>query len=253
MERYDYMRTLTKPIHDSDARIFIARELQAHMDDQKEAFIMEGMTPEEAEREAVRQMGDPKEVGRQFGSIYNVDKEKRNMLIYAAGVVLGAAAVWGLRESIWKDEFMRLMFTCAGWLAILYGILSGILEKLWGLPFFYGKSQRGGLNLNSYFTCITGAVFVSEKIPAFLILAVVIGGILYLERSLIGKAQAKKTEKFIFRTGVAVTDIDYKGKAEIGGEVMKVRVKKEKIRKGCPLVIVNVEGSSLIAEEVFSD
>lgn len=46
------------------------REYQAHIEDCKEALMESGMTEEAAEEEAVRQMGDPEEAGREMSRLY---------------------------------------------------------------------------------------------------------------------------------------------------------------------------------------
>ena len=48
--------------------------------------------------------------------------------------------------------------------------------------------------------------------------------------------------------GVATSDIAYKGRAEFNGETVKVRVTHDSIKKGTPVVIVNVDGFHLIVE-----
>lgn len=51
-------------------RPVVGKELEAHMEDQKEAYLAEGMTPEEAERLAVAQMGDPVEAGMELDRVH---------------------------------------------------------------------------------------------------------------------------------------------------------------------------------------
>ncbi len=48
----------------------ITQELTSHIDDQTAAYLAEGMPPEEAEQQAVRQMGDPVALGKQFDAVY---------------------------------------------------------------------------------------------------------------------------------------------------------------------------------------
>lgn len=65
-----YLKTLTKRIGSSRMRKEIMREYQAHIEDCKEALMESGMTEEAAEEEAVRQMGDPEEAGREMSRLY---------------------------------------------------------------------------------------------------------------------------------------------------------------------------------------
>lgn len=70
MERRDYIELLTNQIRCKKMCPVIAREMEDHIDDQKQAFIREGMTKAEAEEAAIREMGDPVEVGVEMDRIH---------------------------------------------------------------------------------------------------------------------------------------------------------------------------------------
>lgn len=70
MDLADYIDAVTQQIRCKRARPMIARELSAHIEDQKATYLSEGMEEGEAEREAVRQMGDPVEVGVSMDRIH---------------------------------------------------------------------------------------------------------------------------------------------------------------------------------------
>ena len=61
------MHTLTEQIRCKMARGTIEQEINDHIEDQKEEFLSEGMSQTEAEEAAVREMGDPVEVGLEIG------------------------------------------------------------------------------------------------------------------------------------------------------------------------------------------
>ena len=63
LERRDYLELMTGQIRCRKMCPVIAREVEDHIEDQKQAFMAEGMTEEEAEKAAVEEMGDPVEVG----------------------------------------------------------------------------------------------------------------------------------------------------------------------------------------------
>ena len=63
MERRDYLELLTSQIRCKKMCPVIAREVEDHIEDQKQAFLEEGMTEAEAEKSAVREMGDVEEMG----------------------------------------------------------------------------------------------------------------------------------------------------------------------------------------------
>ena len=248
MVRYNYLRIVTKSIRDSGVREAVASEIIDHIDDQKAAYMEEGLDEKEAELQAVLSMGDPEEAGEQFAEIYHPNKEVRNMIFYAAFSVLGIIFFWLLKEYIGAGIFGNVFVRCGGYFLMIYGLISGAEEKYWNLPFYYGKNQSGGVNLNSYGICAVATVLVSHSYIQWFMWTVLLGAILWIERDLIDRKQKAKTEHFIWKTGVATSDIAYKGKADFGGESAKVRVTHDSIKKGTPVVIVNVDGFHLIVE-----
>ena len=59
----EYLKKVLEQIRCKKAQGEIREELRAHIEDQKEANLAAGMSAEEAEREAVADMGDPVETG----------------------------------------------------------------------------------------------------------------------------------------------------------------------------------------------
>ena len=102
--------------------------------------------------------------------------------------------------------------------------------------------------MNSYAICALGTAFISKNYKQWIFWTVLLGAMLWLERDFIEKKQREKAEKFIWKTGIASSDIQYKGRAEIDGMNEKVRVKKGEIKKGTQIVVVNVDGFHLIVE-----
>ena len=66
----EYLKTLLEQIRCKKARPYIRQELQNHMEDQIEANIHAGMNYESAEKEAVKDMGDPIETGISLDRIH---------------------------------------------------------------------------------------------------------------------------------------------------------------------------------------
>lgn len=62
MERRDYLELMTGQIRYKKMCPVIAKEVEDHIEDQKQVFMAEGMKEEEAEKAAVEEMGDPVEV-----------------------------------------------------------------------------------------------------------------------------------------------------------------------------------------------
>ena len=70
MRREEYLHTLTEQIRCKMARGTIEQEINDHIEDQKAEFLSEGMSQTEAEEAAVREMGDPVEVGLEMDRIH---------------------------------------------------------------------------------------------------------------------------------------------------------------------------------------
>lgn len=70
-------------------RPVVGKELEAHMEDQREAYLAEGMAPEEAERLAVAQMGDPVEAGMELDRIHRPCMDWKAVLLICVLAGLG--------------------------------------------------------------------------------------------------------------------------------------------------------------------
>ena len=63
MRQQEYLDIVIQQLRYPKAKELVQDELNAHIQDQKEAYEAEGMSALEAELEAVRQMGDPVKTG----------------------------------------------------------------------------------------------------------------------------------------------------------------------------------------------
>lgn len=66
----DYLEAVREQIRWKRARPVLLRELERHMEDQRDAFLQEGKSPEEAERLAILDMGDPVTVGTELDAVH---------------------------------------------------------------------------------------------------------------------------------------------------------------------------------------
>lgn len=90
MNRQNYMDILSEQIRYKHALPMVTREIEAHIDDQKEEFLTEGMTEREAEEAAVREMGDPVRVGVEMDRIH---RPKMNWPLMAAVGILNLLGI----------------------------------------------------------------------------------------------------------------------------------------------------------------
>ena len=100
MERRDYLELMTGQIRCRKMCPVIAREVEDHIEDQKQAFMAEGMTEEEAEKAAVEEMGDPVEVGVEMDQIHRPKMPWKAILVIALMEILsGIFAAFFLKQS----------------------------------------------------------------------------------------------------------------------------------------------------------
>ena len=87
-----YLEELQQQIRWKRARPVVAAELGRHLTDQRDAFLEEGYSPEEAEHLAVEEMGDPVSVGLELDCIHRPRPQwgllVLTMLLAAAGAFL---------------------------------------------------------------------------------------------------------------------------------------------------------------------
>jgi len=84
-------------------------ELMGHMEDRMDDLAAQGRSPDEAEAEAVRRMGDPEEVGRalnrQLSEVWLVIRLLATLGAVAMAVLV-ALCLWTTAERVWKEETM---------------------------------------------------------------------------------------------------------------------------------------------------
>ena len=65
-----YLDTVRAQLHWKQAQPVVLRELEAHLEDQCEAYRRSGLTRDEARQETIRQMGDPVAVGQALDQVH---------------------------------------------------------------------------------------------------------------------------------------------------------------------------------------
>ena len=91
MELTEYLDTVSEQIRCKKARIMVREELENHVQEQSDAYEADGMTPSEAKREAVRQMGDPIETGTALNRIHRPHLEWKFLILVLLLSALGLA------------------------------------------------------------------------------------------------------------------------------------------------------------------
>lgn len=83
MDLSEYIEVVTGQMRCKRARAMVAKELTDHINDQTEDYLKDGMEPDAAEREAVRQMGDAVEVGTEMDRLHRPRMDKKVLIIVA--------------------------------------------------------------------------------------------------------------------------------------------------------------------------
>ena len=122
MRREEYLYTLTEQIRCKMARGTIEQEINDHIEDQKEEFLSEGMSQTEAEEAAVREMGDPVEVGLEMDRIHRPTMAWGMIALIVglslAGYLLRSVmyqTVLGIEQSAGKTEDLFWVGTSLSW------------------------------------------------------------------------------------------------------------------------------------------
>lgn len=131
----EYLQIVEDQIRWKRARPVVAQELERHLEDQRDAFLEEGNAPEEAERLAVEEMGDPVTVGTELDRIH---RPRPSWDIFIP--VLLSLAVWlGFRVFQHSDFssftgyylplWGRILLLAVGSMALLYFLDYTILDR----------------------------------------------------------------------------------------------------------------------------
>ncbi len=276
MRERDYLRVLGKRITDSSARMKIVEEYAAHIEDCKSALMETGMSELEAEEEAVRQMGSPKEAGEAMDRIYHNAVDYR-MLIWmlALGCIpLVFAGISYLitgnpnayldvfNEALKLDQVPAYIHSGIGIGIGIYGFILSFWEKYTGKSLFYvvGKDWgQGNYVVNSGLILIISALcfvpsFPIKGILGIIICVLIVSGANAVLRIIMNLLQSRKETRLLWEVGTADTEITWKGKGYLCGQHMKVRVQGseqgKKIPVGASVMVVKMEGFTPVVEQV---
>ena len=129
----------------------VLEELDAHIADSAAALTTEGLTPEQAEREALARLGNPGELG---DGIRRAKQTRRRLLVAAGYGVLAA-----IRGFVWGGLFAGAITTLASVLALI--VLSTLMRVM-------GISTSGFSTWSSWLTLpyVTFAVaYAGHRVP----------------------------------------------------------------------------------------
>lgn len=128
MNRTEYLENLTGQIRNRHAKDLVREEICAHIDDQKEAYLLSGKSPEEAEALAVREMGDPVDIGVKLDRIH---RPKTDIWMLGAMVVLTLVGIL-MQSIIYAGASQGQISASGSWVSLSYPART-ILFNLAGL------------------------------------------------------------------------------------------------------------------------
>ena len=161
-----YLDTVSDQIRWKRARAGLVRELEAHLEDQRHEFQAEGHSPEEAERLAVEEMGDPAAVGTDLDRLYQPRPQWGMLALTLALLLVGGWLRYSLTRvgEFWYDDLdpLRCALSVVVGAAVLIGSYFLDVSRLlrWAKWVYIGAVAAGVLSLHlspnvnnaSYFT-----------------------------------------------------------------------------------------------------
>lgn len=158
MGKKEYMEILLGQIRNKKVRELVFEEIGSHIDDQAETFRSKGMDAPEAERRAVREMGDPVETGA------SLDRIHRPKTAWGMILLIGIINLAGLLllAGIASEDTAYLLRHQIGYAAAGYGvmILICLLDYTW-IGKYCGVLSLVFLGICAY-GCISGRYIYGE-------------------------------------------------------------------------------------------
>lgn len=192
----EYLKILLEQIRCKKARPYIRQEFQNHIEDQMEANMHAGMDYEHAEKEAVKDMGDPVEAGTSLDRIHKPQIAWKLLfmivLISIAGIathiiiathidvadVFISSSRYVLHVIVGLIVMMILYFMDYTLLARFSKVIAVILLLICLLTLFFGVRVNG----MTYYIFIRGRAILTQALMLFYV--PIYGGILYKYRGL---------------------------------------------------------------------
>ena len=150
----DYLDTVTAQIRWKRARAVVVRELETHLEDQRNEFLTEGRSPEEAERLAVEEMGDPVAVGTDLDRLHRPKPQWGMLALTVALLLVGSWLRYALTQAgaPWEKDLdpFRCALSAVGGAAVLLGAYSLNIARLlrWARWVYIGAIGAGVLSLH---------------------------------------------------------------------------------------------------------
>lgn len=104
MDQKEFINKVTEQVRYQKARQGIEQELLSHIEDQKEAFMLNGMDEAEASQRAVQEMGDPVEIGVSLDGVHRPKMEWKMILFVFALSITGILIQYVMMSDLGTDS-----------------------------------------------------------------------------------------------------------------------------------------------------
>lgn len=125
-EQEYYLELLLEQIQCQKAKEAVEEEIRCHIEDQKTAYMEKGMEEQEAEKEAVRQMGDPVEAGIRLDKVHRPKMAWDMIILIAFLSGVGLLIQYLLRMHLDYTSFMPVpvkgVLCCFGGILVMLAI-----------------------------------------------------------------------------------------------------------------------------------
>ena len=132
------------------AKAPLRRELETHLLDQQDACLEQGMAPEEAQAEAVRQMGDPVVVGQELDRVHRPQPQwgllGLTLLLALTGGILRVGLTAAMPDAIQVSQTVLALLLGCGCLLGAYFLDYTFLGR-YARAVYWGAVVLGGLSL----------------------------------------------------------------------------------------------------------
>lgn len=94
--KHNFLNEVIGQIKSKEAKKFVANELSYHLKETKNSWIEKGMTEEEAEEKAVKQMGSPIKLGQQMNRLHRPKVDWLLVILFVTALGLGFLPMFSL-------------------------------------------------------------------------------------------------------------------------------------------------------------
>jgi len=206
MKANDYIKSIAKTVLSHKYKEGIKRELLDCIEDLTEMYMEQGMTKEEAEEEAIRQMGDPYETAEMFNEVYQPRFEWRVAAYMVLWIFLPMLIKGGLGFDTDATSSEIVLFSVFGAIFIIFAIILSYMEKSEDLPFLWLKTAPTkhwampgllGVFTNASSIAAIGIGFMATNLLQLITLFVIVSAMMILQRRYVELSVNNKMKRYL--------------------------------------------------------